>query len=203
MEKKDQIYQYIVSEVASKGSAPTIREIGQRFGISSTNGVRYFLERLSSEGLIRRQHRKARGIQVMERNKVEHRASGSTIPLLGRVPAGKPLFSSEFIEDEILLDSSIAKGEKIFALRVSGDSMIDAGINDGDLAVVQQNPAPRSGEIVVAMIDDEVTLKRFVKRTGSIQLIPENPEYPVIDLSSLKDRHIRIIGSVLAIIRKY
>jgi repressor LexA len=103
----------------------------------------------------------------------------------------------------LLLDESIAKGEEVFAVRVKGDSMIGAGINDGDLAIVKRNPTPQHGEIVVALIEDEVTLKRFVRYRGRVILRPENDAYTDIDLTSLGHERISIIGTVQALVRRY
>ena len=200
MGKKERIYEYIRQEVSLRGFPPTIREIGERFDISSTNGVRYFLDRLEREGLIKRQSRTARGIEIVGR---EMLGEGRPVPLLGRVPAGEPTFSEEYTEDMLLLDDSIAGGEGVFAVRVKGDSMIGAGINDGDIAIVKRNPTPRSGEIVVALIEDEVTLKRFILKESKAILRPENEAYEDIDLSVLGHDRISIIGTVQALVRRY
>jgi repressor LexA len=200
MEKKREIYEYIKTEVLKKGLPPTIREIGTRFNISSTNGVRYFLGKLEEEGLIERQSWKARGIRLVDQ---EPALRGISIPILGRVPAGRPVFSEEYVEDTILVDEKIAKGGGVFAVRVHGDSMIGAGINDGDIAVVRRNPYPGNSEVVVALIEDEVTLKRFVKKGRKFLLKAENEKYPDIDLSELGHDRIRLIGSVVAVIRRF
>jgi len=200
MGKKERIYEYIQDEVEVRGFPPTIREIGERFDISSTNGVRYFLDRLEREGLIKRQSRTARGIEVVARGMV---GEGKPVPILGRVPAGEPTFSEEYIEDMLLLDGNIAKGEGVFAVRVKGDSMIGAGINDGDIAIVKRNPTPQNGEIVVALIEDDVTLKRFILHGGKPILRPENEAYEDIDLSGLGHDRISIIGTVQALVRRY
>jgi repressor LexA len=200
MEKKHRIYEYIKSEVAKRGLPPTIREIGNRFDISSTNGVRYFLSKLEAEGLIERQSHTARGIRILEK---QPSSTGRAVPVLGRVPAGEPSFSPENVEDTILVDDRMARGKDIFAVRVQGDSMIGAGINDGDIAVVRKNPYPENGDIVVALIEDEVTLKRFIRRGSTLILRPENDEYPDINLSEIKHDQIRIIGNVLAVIRRF
>jgi repressor LexA len=200
MGKEEQIYKYIRQEVSRRGLPPTIREIGSRFDISSTNGVRYFLGKLESEGLIERQTRTARGIKVIEKD-IE--VTGKSIPILGRVPAGDPSFSEEYIEDTLVLDEKIAGEEGVFAVRVVGDSMTGAGINEGDLVIVKRNPTPRNGEIVVAIIDEEVTLKRFVRRREQVILKPENDKYPEINLTQLGTESISIIGTVKAVIRRY
>lgn len=200
MEKKRRIYEYIKSEVDLRGIPPTIREIGKRFDISSTNGVRYFLSKLEEDGLIKRSSRTARGIRVLER---EREGEGARVPVLGRVPAGSPSFSEENVEDVLIVDKRAAGGKGAFAVRVSGDSMIGAGINDGDLAIVNPNPNPRSGEIVVALIEDEVTLKRLIRRGRKIILRPENDRYPDIELTDLGHDMISILGTVKTIVRRF
>ncbi|HVP58656.1 MAG TPA: transcriptional repressor LexA [bacterium] len=219
MDKKGQIYQFIRSEISLKGLPPTIREIGRRFDISSTNGVRYFLSKLEAEGLIERRNWTARGIKVA---RVRHDDTSQemylrigpgrvtdtptnvrSVPILGRVPAGKPVVSEENIEGTILLDEKLARGFEVFAVKVRGDSMIGAGINDGDIAVVKQNLAPMPGDIVVALLDDEVTLKRLIKRDKSLVLKPENDQYPEINLSELSHKEIRMLGTVISIVRQY
>ena len=200
MDKKARIYEYIKAGIRDRGLPPTIREIGKRFDISSTNGVRYFLDKLEHEGLITRQHRTARGIRLVQSQSIP---DGRPVPLVGRVPAGPPDFSDENIEDLVLLDERIAKGEDVFAVRVNGDSMVDAGINDGDIAIVRPNATPQIGDVVVALLDDEVTLKRYARAGENIVLKPENEAYPVIEISSHKDKNVRIIGNVIAIVRRY
>ncbi|MGD8628998.1 MAG: transcriptional repressor LexA [bacterium] len=205
MQKKQRIYQYIKAEIDLGGLPPTIREIGKRFNISSTNGVRYFLEKLEEDGLIERSSRTARGIRVVESGHAEGEPMEKVtrVPILGRVPAGEPSFSEENIEDFLIVDERTAGGEDTFAVRVSGDSMIDAGINDGDIAIVKRNPNPHSGEIVVALIEDEVTLKRFVRRMGKVFLKPENDRYDDINLTDMGHDRISILGTVKSIVRRF
>lgn len=193
------IYQFIKSEIESKGAPPTIREIGKRFNISSTNGVRYFLSKLEKQGLVRRLRRKARGISLIGFSFQD----GETIPILGRIQAGRPIISDEFIDDHIVIDKRIAKGAKVFGLRVKGDSMVGAGIYEGDIAVVKQKDVPEDREIVVAMIDGEVTLKRFLENKGRPILRAENPNYPDIDLTKYEGDRVRIVGSVISVIRRF
>lgn len=200
MEKKRKIYEFIRERIEKEGIPPTIREIGRKFGISSTNGVRYFLNKLEEEGLIEREKMKARGIRVRKRF---HYERIRVIPILGRIPAGEPIVSDENVEGDIAIDERLAKGKQIFALRVKGNSMINAGINEGDIAVVKKDPYPNDGEIVVAMVDGEVTLKRFIRKNGKPFLKPENPDFQSIDLSSFPNDQVRIIGKVIAIIRRF
>ena len=230
MDKKGQIYRFIRSEISSKGLPPTIREIGRQFDISSTNGVRYFLGKLEADGLIQRRNWTARGIKVARARMDDgardefaaseyahgrRRLAGDPqteyfppksvrrIPILGRVAAGRPVVSEENIEGMILLDEKLARGYEVFAVKVRGDSMIGAGVNDGDIAVVKKDLSPMPGDIVVAMLDDEVTLKRLVKRDKSLVLKPENDQYPEINLSELSHKEIRMLGTVISIVRRY
>jgi len=214
-DKKSQIYRFIRSEISSRGIPPTIREIGKRFNISSTNGVRYFLGKLEAEGLIERRNWTARGIQVARSylddaswvpDRPDRRAALShvrSVPVLGRVPAGSPVVSEENTEGALLLDQKIVKNYEVFAVKVRGDSMIDAGINDGDIAVVKKDVTPAPGDLVVALLDDEVTLKRLVRRNGDLILKPENPAYSEINLTELGSKEIRMLGTVIAIVRQY
>lgn len=200
MERKRAIYEFIRDEITSKGRPPTIREIGSRFNITSTNGVRYFLGKLEDDGLIYRLANTSRGINLTES---DPGGGASRIPILGRVPAGGPGFGEENYEGSMLVDERMVKGRDVFAVRVHGDSMIGAGINDGDIAVVKRNPDPPSGEIVVALIDDEVTLKRMIKKGNGVVLKPENDRYEDIVLSDACGRSISILGTLEAIVRKY
>ena len=210
MDKKGQIFRFIRSEISTKGIPPTIREIGRKFDISSTNGVRYFLGKLEDEGLIRRSNWTARGIRLGRAYRDDGPAlvagqprNVRSVPILGRVPAGRPVVSEENIEGTLLLDEKLARGYEVFAVKVHGDSMIGAGINNGDIAVVKKNLSPSPGDLVVGMLDDEVTLKRLVRRGKDLLLKPENEEYSEINLSEISNKEIRILGTVIAIVRKY
>jgi repressor LexA len=200
MDRQREIYNFIRDEISKRGLPPTIREIGEKFDISSTNGVRYFLHRLEEEGLIMRKARTARGICLALKDEERNHRS---VPVLGRVPAGGLEFGEENIESHILVDERFVRGNEVFAVMVKGDSMIGAGINDGDIAVVKKNPDPISGEIVVALIDDEVTLKRLIKKGKEIYLKPENRRYGIINLGEKRGRNIVILGTLEAIMRKY
>jgi repressor LexA len=219
-DKKGAIYRFIRSEISTGGLPPTIREIGKRFNISSTNGVRYFLGKLEAEGLIERRTWTARGIQVARAYQGDPAwASDSpgsdlpkksgvlrhvrSVPILGRVPAGSPVVSEQYAEGTLLLDQKIVKGYEVFAVKVKGESMIEAGINDGDIAVVKKDTNPTPGDLVVALLDDEVTLKRLIRRNGDLILKPENEGYQEINLTELSHKEIRILGTVIAIVRQY
>jgi len=175
------------------GYPPSVREIGERVGLSSSSTVQCHLRTLEKKGLIRRDPTKPRAL-----------VSGSdsirdvvTIPILGRVAAGTPLTAVENIEDELTLPTSFIKRSDSFMLRVKGDSMMDAAILDGDLVLVSPQPVANNGEIVVADIEGEVTVKRFYKEENRIRLQPENKFMEPI----YTDR-ATIIGKVTAVIRK-
>jgi repressor LexA len=175
------------------GYPPSVREIGERVGLSSSSTVQCHLRTLEKKGLIRRDPTKPRAL-----------VSGSdsirdvvTVPILGRVAAGVPITSVENIEDEITLPTSFIKRSDSFMLRVKGDSMVDAAILDGDLVLVSPQPTANNGEIVVADIDGEATVKRFYKEDNRVRLQPENKFMEPI----YTDR-ATILGKVTAVIRK-
>lgn len=192
----DFIREYIMQHTAP----PTIREIGQRFNIKSTNGVRTHLNALEKKGYIRRHSYRSRGIELTERALTV--ASFTTVPILGRVAAGKPIFAEEELEGRIGIDRELLSGEGLFALRVRGDSMIDAGIFDGDLVIARQQTTAEKGEIVVAIIGDEATVKYYHPENGRIRLEPANSTYGPIIVEK-KSPGFSIAGKVVAMFRKY
>lgn len=200
-ERQQQLLSYIEHEVNSTGVPPSIRQIGTALGISSTNGVRWHLRTLEKKGYIQRTLRTSRGITTLNRSRrsVPAAASNSTtIPILGRVTAGKPILAVENREGSLTVDTSFVKGSDVFALRVEGDSMIGAGILDGDLVVVRPQQGAQNGDIVVALIEDEVTVKRLYREANGIRLQPENPR-----LSPLFVPDVQICGKVIALIRPH
>jgi repressor LexA len=222
------ILAFIESTQQNQGAPPTLREIGQRFGIRSTNGVHYHLELLAREGLIRRTRNRARGIALPKAGRayahadaLAHapghapaltpdapRRAGSharplpleRLPILGRIAAGGPLFAEENVEGHMDLES-LMRSRPEFALRVQGDSMRDAGILAGDVVMVRPDPDPRDGEIVVALIGDEATVKRFFRKRGAIVLQPENPAYEPIEVTP-DSPTLRILGRVVGVYRE-
>jgi len=207
------ILDMIAGSLRDQGRPPTIREIGEAFGIASTNGVRYYLDRLEKAGKIRRDRWTSRGIELQgpppartptapvkaipehsTRNAIE-------IPLLGRVAAGAPILAEENIEDVLIVDGAFVRPGKHFALRVKGDSMKNAGILDGDVVIVHHDTPLRSGEIAVAVIGDEATVKRYFPRRDKVLLIPENEEYEPIEVRP-SDPEFRIAGKVVGVFRR-
>jgi repressor LexA len=211
------ILRFIEESLRDCGRPPTLREIGAVFGIASTNGVRYHLDRLERDGKIRRDRFTSRGIEVPVAG---GRGAGHTdtlpstppafrratdslfeVPLLGHVAAGAPLLAEEHIEDTILVDGSLIKPGKHFALRVRGDSMKNAGILDGDLVIVRHEAPVKSGEIAVVLIGDEATVKRFFPRRDKLLLLPENDEFEPIEVRPT-DPDVRVAGKVVGVFRR-
>ncbi len=187
-----------VRQFASRqGYPPTIREIMRRFRLASPRGVQKHLERLVDKGYLHKAPRSARGLDVVGRT-----SGGATrlVPLVGRVRAGEPHPAEENVEDRIALDRSLARWDNAFLLRVEGDSMIGAHIAEGDLALVRPQPNAQNGDIVVALVGDEATVKRFHKAGGAITLRPENPRHRPIAVKA-GGPEVRIVGKVVAIIR--
>ncbi len=186
------VYQYLVDRMAA-GSSPSVREIGAALGIKSTSTVHRHLGELEDAGYLTREHGKMRNIVLHERG-------GVRVPLVGTVTAGQPILAVEQIEDFLTVPDLHrgAAGEELFALHVRGDSMIQAGILDGDIIVVRKTPTARNGEIVVALVEDEATVKRFYKENGHYRLQPENDAYEPIILDS-----VIILGRVIQLIRNY
>ena len=196
-DKQREIYEFILSSTREKGFPPSVREIGEAVGLHSPSTVHAHLKTLDALGLIDREDHKTRAIRVAGAAPAEKDAGFRMIPVIGRVAAGQPVLAYEEIEGEIPFDVGHSAGE-FFALRVRGDSMIDAGIVDGDFVVVRRQEEASHGEIVVAAIDNEVTVKRFYRQRGEIWLMPENPAFSPISAESA-----HIVGKVVGLYRKY
>lgn len=191
------ILQYIIECIRDRKMPPTIAEIGEHFGIASTNGVNDHLIALEKKGCITRSS-KARSIHVTPKAAADlYHSPARTLPLVGRVAAGQPILAEENIEGRVAVAAAQAK-EKSYCLRVQGDSMIEDGILDGDVLVVDQNVRPRQGDVVVALIDDEATVKRYYPRGGMIELRPANPAVQPILAPAAS---VRLQGVVVALQR--
>lgn len=197
-EKQQLVFQFIVDSVREKGFPPTIREIGDQFGITA-KGAYDHLKAVEKKGYIRTSKNQSRAIELLKGSGGDAlvvRASG--IPLLGQVAAGTPILAEENIEEYIAVPDDLATKPDTFALRVRGDSMVDAGISDGDIAIVQKKETARNGEIVVAMIEGEATLKVFFRETDHIRLEPRNPK-----LKAIRTKKASIIGKLIGLYRIY
>jgi len=199
-ERQQQMLDFIEHVVTTTGFPPSIRQIGEALHISSTNGVRAHLKALEKKGYIHRSLRTSRGIAMLDR--VKHTASEAVatvaVPILGRVTAGTPILAVEHHDGHLVLDPSLVNGDDVFALRVEGDSMIEAGILDGDYVLVRRQESAKNGDIVVALLeeDDEVTVKRFFREANGIRLQPENQR-----LEPLRVPNVIICGKVTGLIR--
>ena len=192
-ERAREIYSFIQRFRREKGSAPTIREIGRQFEISSTNGVRYYLNLLEKAGYIRRTGGISRGIGP------SGAPAPAGIPILGRVAAGQPILAEENWSGSLELGEMFGRTEQLFALHVRGDSMIDAGILQGDHVIVQKQDTARPGEIVVALLDDEATVKYYRPHRDRVELVAANEKYAPIVVD--EDSDFRVLGVVRGVVR--
>jgi repressor LexA len=192
-ERQREIYDFIRDKIESRGYGPTVREIGTAFEIKSPNGVMCHLKALQKKGLIIREGFSARAIQL-----VDHHPRSSGLPLLGLVAAGSPTQALQ--QDERLEFNDLFGGTDHYVLRVRGQSMIDDHIEDGDYVVIRKQETAADGERVVAMIDDEVTLKRYYKEKNHVRLEPANQEMEPIILRSKDDA--KILGVLVGVMRK-
>lgn len=192
-ERAREIHAFIQRFRRERGSSPTIREIGEQFHISSTNGVRYYLNLLEKSGYIRRNRKISRGIGPVGTS------AGGAIPVLGHVAAGQPILAEENWSGGLDLPGMFGEAGRLFALRVRGDSMIGAGILEGDHVIVHKQDEARPGEIVVALLGDEATVKYYQPRRGRIELEAANPAYKPIVVGP--DVAFRVLGTVRGVVR--
>ncbi|MDO4314901.1 MAG: transcriptional repressor LexA [Oscillospiraceae bacterium] len=189
---QQRIYEYIASCIREQGYPPSVREIGEAVGLKSPSTVHFHLKHLEEAGVIAKGAGKGRAITLTEPPEPEDR-----VPIVGNVAAGSPILAEECIEDYLTFDTGGRSGE-YFALRVRGESMLNAGILPGDLVVVRRQQVANNGEIVVAMIEDEATVKRLFRQNGHTWLLPENDAYSPID-----GTYAQILGKVVAVVRRY
>lgn len=194
--KQQQIYDYIVSFSAQHGYPPSVREIGEYVGLKSPSTVHFHLKGLKAAGLITQEEGKTRALTISGGPGFRQERPDQ-VPIVGSVAAGAPILAQECIEDYLTFDTGGLTGEH-FALRVRGESMKYAGILPGDLVVVHQQQDAHSGEIVVALLEDEATVKTLRRKNGHTWLMPENPDYEPID-----GDFCTILGRVVAVIRRY
>lgn len=199
--KQQQIYDCILSFTSEHGYPPSVREIGAAVGLKSPSTVHFHMRGLEEAGLIVKAEGKTRAISLPGASlgpvAEEEDSRVNRVPVLGNVAAGSPILAQECIEDYLTFDTQGLDGEH-FALKVRGESMLNAGILPGDLVVVHRQQDARSGEIVVALFEDEATVKTLSRKDGHTWLLPENPEYEPIDGDGAE-----IIGKVVAVVRRY
>ena len=200
---QQKIYDYIANAVRNQGYPPSVREIGEAVGLKSPSTVHFHIKHLEELGYISKSGRKGRALTLTERAAPaaapapaqQAEIPSGRVPVLGDVAAGSPILAQECIDDYISFDTQGRDGE-FFALRVRGESMLNAGILPGDLVVVHRQPTAQNGEIVVALLEDEATVKRLSRRGGEVWLLPENENYSPID-----GRYASILGKVAAVLR--
>ena len=203
-ERQQTIYDFIVETIRSKGYPPTIREIMEEFHIASTNGVRTTLSALAKKGYIRRRPMLSRGIELtdfVERH-LPQTAEVHEVPIIGRVAAGEPVLAVENVAGTLAVDRSFIATENVFALEVHGESMKNAGILSGDYVLARNQGHAAQGDIVVAIVGEEATVKRYYEDTEGVRLMPENEAFqPIIVERARQD--FRIAGKVVGLMRRF
>jgi repressor LexA len=203
--RQQEIWNYLVEYVDAHGYPPTVREIGERVGLASPSTVHAHLANLERAGLLRRDPTKPRALELIGRERREadvppaETAEVLRLPILGQIAAGGPLLADQYVEDYVSMPAA-TKGD--FVLRIKGESMIEAGILDGDLVIVQRTQAARNGEIVVALAGDdeaadEATVKTFYREDGRVRLQPENSS-----MEPIYAQHVQILGRVVGVFRE-
>ena len=203
---QQKIYDYIAQALREQGYPPSVREIGEAVGLKSPSTVHFHLKHMEEKGIIKKAGRKGRTITLVQPpvqqetaapQMLEEEPPVGRVPIVGTVAAGTPILAQECIEDYLAFDTGGRDGE-YFALRVRGESMLNAGILPDDLVVVHRQPTAHNGEIVVALLGDEATVKRLSRRNGEVWLLPENENYRPID-----GREATLLGKVTAVVREY
>lgn len=196
-DKQLEIYEYLKSYTENKGYPPSVREICEAVDLKSTSTVHGHLKRLEKKGMIKRDPSKPRALEIAELSSPKKEMIN--IPIVGKITAGSPILATENIEDTFPLPLDYIKhNNELFMLRVSGESMINAGINDNDLAIIESSQNASNGEIVVALIDDSATIKRFFKEKDHIRLQPENDTMSPIIVDDCK-----VLGKLVGIFRSF
>ncbi|MCI6188930.1 MAG: transcriptional repressor LexA [Clostridium sp.] len=196
-DKQLEIYNFLKTYTENKGYPPSVREICEAVGLSSTSTVHGHLKRLEKKGLIKRDPAKPRALEIAELN--QSKKEMINIPIIGKVTAGLPILATENIEDTFPVPLEYVKHDReLFMLRVTGESMINVGINNNDLAIIEKKESAENGDIVVALIDNEATIKRFFKENDHFRLQPENDTMDPIIVENCS-----ILGKLVGIYRQY
>jgi repressor LexA len=209
-DRQREVFEFIQDRIRAWGYPPTIREIGEHLCIKSTNGVADHLKALQRKGYLTHEEMKSRTLRpvsaratALVRAVLPRSGEGVAIPLLGRVAAGEPILAEEQAEGSVVVDSLlVGDSKKLFALKVVGDSMIDDGILDGDYIFVRKRPQADPGDIVVVMINNEATVKRFYPEGDRIRLQPANPAMQPIYVRQKDFKDVQVIGIVVGVYRK-
>jgi repressor LexA len=201
-ERQQQVLDYIRSTVEARGYPPSVREIGDAVGLSSPSSVHAQLNSLVAAGMIKKDPSKPRAIMIMDESPAPAAQDRRMrdVPVLGRVAAGTPILAAEHIDEVMPLPTELVGEGPVFLLEVKGDSMIDAGIHEGDLVAIHKQPDAQDGEIVACLIDgEEATVKRLQRRDGKVYLHSENPSYDPMVYSE----GVELIGKVVSVLRRY
>ncbi len=204
LDKQQKILAFVNRHVAEKGYPPSVREICEAVGFKSTSSVHSYLKWLEEEGQIQKDVEKPRALRILDEGKSSMEGyianqEIENIPVLGRITAGQPILAVEHVEDTFPVPVQYLENATVFMLKVRGDSMINAGILDGDFIMVKQQQTATNGDIVAALLGDEATVKTFHKERGLIRLLPENPAYEPI----LCPDGVTILGKVIGLFRKF
>lgn len=208
-DRQKQVLEFIHESIQFRGYPPTFREIGQKMGIRSTNGVNDHLKALERKGYLHRDDLKSRALRPLKMNQgplgePKEDTSNILIPVVGRCAAGTPMLAAENIEETIRVDRFfVGAHREVFALRVQGDSMIEAGILNGDYVFIKKQPTAQSGDIVVAMINDEATIKYFYPELDRVVLKPANRNLQPIVVPRNEFKPISVLGTVVGVYRKF
>ena len=198
-QKQSEILEYMKNEILNRGFPPSVREICEAVHLKSTSSVHSHLETLAKNGYIRRDPTKPRAIEIVDDNFNLVRRETVNVPIVGKVSAGQPLLAVENIDGYFPIPSEYMPNNKTFMLVVQGDSMINAGIFDGDYVIVEQQPTAENGQKVVALVEDSATVKTFYKEKEHIRLQPENDTMDPIIIE--KDQFFQILGKVIGVFR--
>ena len=198
-QKQSEILEYMKNEILNRGFPPSVREICEEVHLKSTSSVHSHLETLEKNGYIRRDPTKPRAIEIVDDNFNLVRRETVNVPIIGKVSAGQPLLAVENIDGYFPIPSEYMPNNKTFMLVVQGDSMINAGIFNGDYVIVEQQPTAENGQKVVALVEDSATVKTFYKEDGHIRLQPENDTMEPIIVE--QDQFFQILGKVIGVFR--
>ena len=203
--RQQRVLNVIRDSIAERGYPPSMREIGEKVGLTSSSSVAHQLRTLEEKGFLKRDPNRPRALQVFNPDEVvvdetgigDERPAPAYVPVVGRIAAGGPILAEERVEEIFPLPKSLVGDGQLFLLEVVGDSMIDAAICSGDYVVVRQQPSAENGEVVAAMLDGEATVKTFQRKDGKVWLLPHNDQYDPID-----GTHATILGKVTAVLRR-
>ncbi|MFP4475541.1 MAG: transcriptional repressor LexA [Desulfatibacillaceae bacterium] len=197
-EKQNAVLHYLVEYTNEYGYPPTVRELCDELGLKSPNSAHFHLKALKEKGYIRVASGKNRGITVLK----PPPGMDGTIPVVGRIAAGVPILAVEHVVDSLSMDRAFFGNQEVFSVRVHGDSMVDAHIQDGDYVVIRVQNVPKNGDIVAALVDDEVTLKYFYKNGDRLELRPANEKYEPFVYTPEDMAELRILGVMVGLVRR-